>query len=515
MMTRSGMLSTRRGRRLSLLLAGVLLGAVVSLGTVWLTYPLLAQEEAAPHDSAPSDSLAERQVPADRQQIQLSFAPLVREVAPSVVNIYAERTVMARERSPLFNDPFFQRFFGDRFGDPFGGQFGGIGPLREQRQTSLGSGVILRDGGLVVTNHHVIAGAQGVRVVLADRSEYDAEVLVSDEHTDLALLQIQGLDGRRLDPVALADSDTLEAGDLVLALGYPFGVGQTVTSGIVSAQARTGVGISDFSFFIQTDAAINPGNSGGALVAMDGAVVGINTAIFSQDGGSVGIGFAIPANMVRSLLAGWDNGMPLARPWLGAQGQSVTAALADSLGLERPAGVVLSEIVPDGPAHRAGLRRGDVITAVGDQPVEDRDTLDFRIATAMLGETAVLTVQRGAETLSLDLPIEAPPEEPAPDLTLIEGVNPFAGAEVANLSPAFAIRNGLAQGPFEGVIVASVADRSPADRVGVEPGDILVAINGRAIAGVADVVAATAEPAPVWEITLNRGGRTIDATIRG
>jgi len=509
------MLSTRHTRRLSLVLAGVLLGAVAALGTVWLTYPLLAQEEtpATPRETLVSDNAGERQVPADRQQIQISFAPLVREVAPSVVNIYAERTVMARERSPLFNDPFFQRFFGDRFGGQFGGPFGG--QLREQRQTSLGSGVIVREGGLVVTNHHVIAGAEGVRVVLSDRSEYDATVLVSDEHTDLALLQVEGLGDRALDPVALSDSDRLEAGDLVLAIGNPFGVGQTVTSGIVSAEARTGVGISDFSFFIQTDAAINPGNSGGALVAMDGTVVGINTAIFSQDGGSVGIGFAIPANMVRSFLAGWDNGMPLARPWLGAQGQTVTASLADSLGLERPAGVVLTEIVPDGPAHRAGLRRGDVITAVGDQPVEDRDALDFRIATAMLGEAAVLTVRRDAAALSLNLPIEAPPEEPAPDITLIEGVNPFAGAEVANLSPAFAIRNGLAEGPFEGVIVASVLSRSPADRVGVQPGDILVAINGATISSVADVVAATAEAAPAWEITLNRGGRVIDATIRG
>jgi serine protease Do len=263
-----------------------------------------------------------KQVPRDAAEIQLSFAPVVKKAAPAVVNIYA-RQVQKAVGSSLFNDPFFRQFFGDQFGQP-----------RERVRNALGSGVIVRADGLIVTNHHVVADANEIRVVLADRREFPAKLVISDEKTDLAILRIDS-GGASLPVLAFRDSDELEVGDLVLAIGDPFGVGQTVTSGIISALARTQIGISDLGFFIQTDAAINPGNSGGALIGMDGRLVGINTAIFSQSGGSIGIGFAIPSNMVRVIVAAAESGGRIVRPWIGVTGQPVTPDLARGLGLER------------------------------------------------------------------------------------------------------------------------------------------------------------------------------------
>lgn len=339
------------------------------------------------------------QVPTSRAQITLSFAPLVREAAPAVVNITASRMVRTATVPSLFDDPFFRRFFGDSLPRP---------PGRQRSQNSLGSGVIVADDGMVVTNHHVIEGATEIRVALADRREFDADLILSDERTDLAFLQLRDVEGLRLPTLRLGESDDLQVGDLVLAIGNPFGVGQTVTSGIVSAEARTGLGIADFSFFIQTDAAINPGNSGGALVAMDGTLVGINTAIFSRDGGSLGIGFAVPSTMVRALLESIERGQPLARPWLGARGQAVTVDLAEALGLDRPAGVMINSVEPGSPAGRAGLRVGDVVVAVGDARVDDPDSLRFRIATSRIGQDTTLTVRRGERQLVLALPVELP-----------------------------------------------------------------------------------------------------------
>src|SRR5215469_6012681 len=289
--------------------------------------------------------------PTSRDMIRFSFAPVVKKVAPAVVNVYSRRTVQTR--SPFFDDPLVRRFFGNQA--PFG-------LPRERVQQSLGSGVILGADGIVVTNHHVIDGAQQITVVLNDRREFEAKVLLSDEHADLAVLKID-THGERLPVLEVGDSDQLEVGDLVLAIGDPFGVGQTVTSGIISALARTGIG-SDVSSFIQTDAAINPGNSGGPLVDLDGRLVGINTAIFSQSGGSIGIGFAVPTNMVRIVLEAAASGGKVVRPWLGASGQGVTAEIAQSLGLPRPEGVLIKEVTPGSPAADAGLHVGDVVLQV-------------------------------------------------------------------------------------------------------------------------------------------------------
>ncbi|MDO9125294.1 MAG: trypsin-like peptidase domain-containing protein, partial [Parvibaculum sp.] len=267
-----------------------------------------------------------REVPSSRGQVQLSYAPVVKRVAPAVVIVYTKRVVQERAGSPLFNDPFFQQFFGNRFS---------FGVPRERVQQSLGSGVIVDPSGLIVTNYHVIKDGQQFTVALADRREFDAQLVLSDERTDLAVLRIDA-GKQKLPHLTFKNSDSVEVGDLVLAIGNPFGVGQTVTSGIVSALARTHVGVSDYQFFIQTDAAINPGNSGGALVTMDGRLIGINSAIYSQTGGSIGIGFAIPSNMVESVVASARDGGHVKRPWFGAQLQAVDSDLAQSLGLDRP-----------------------------------------------------------------------------------------------------------------------------------------------------------------------------------
>ena len=289
-----------------------------------------------------------REVPDSRAEVMLSFAPVVKKAAPAVVNVLTKKKVtQQRPLSSLLDDPFFRRFFGDGFGDQ---------KRRERDQSSLGSGVIVGAEGLIVTNEHVIKGASEIKVVLADRREFEAEVVLTDERTDLAVLLVDP-GGAELPILEMRDSDDVEVGDLVLAVGNPFGVGQTVTSGIVSALARTQVGITDFSFFIQTDAAINPGNSGGALVTMDGRLIGINTAIYSRSGGSVGIGFAIPANMVRTVVESARSGHALVRAWAGIAGQDLTSELAEGLRLDRPGGVVISDVYEGGPADRACRRR--------------------------------------------------------------------------------------------------------------------------------------------------------------
>src|SRR6202030_258078 len=308
--------------------------------------------------AAPPGALAqERRVPSSPNEVRLSYAPVVQRVAPAVVNVYAAKTVSVR--NPLFDDPIFRRFFG---------MPGGSG---EQVQRSLGFGVLIDASGLVVTNNHVIEGADQVKVSLADKREFEAEIVLKDSRSDLAVLRIKA-EKERFPALEFADSDALEVGDVVLAIGNPFAVGQTVTHGIVSAVARTQVGITDYQFFIQTDAAINPGNSGGALVDLGGRLVGINTAIFSRSGGSQGIGFAIPANMVKVVVASAKSGgSTVKRPWLGARLQAGPPEIAESLGVKRPTGALIASVGAAGPAGRAGLKSSDLIVSIDGQPVED------------------------------------------------------------------------------------------------------------------------------------------------
>ena len=448
----------------------------------------------------------ERVVPESEVQIQYSFAPLVRKVAPAVVNVFTRTLVRSVERSPLFNDPLFRRFFGDDFFGP--------SPPRQRMQSSLGSGVIIRADGLVVTNNHVIAGSDEIIVALADRREFPADIVLADERTDLAVLRIDTA-GEALPALEFMDSDDLEVGDLVLAIGNPFGVGQTVTSGIISALARTQVGITDFQFFIQTDAAINPGNSGGALVTMDGRLAGVNTAIFSRSGGSIGIGFAIPSNMAASVVASATTTGRVQRPWLGAGGQEVDSDLAGSLGLERPGGVLINKIYPGGPAERAGLRVGDVIRRVGGLEVNDPQGLNYRVAIGVIGESAALDVLRRGVLLTLSIDLSVPPEDPPRNVTDVSGPNPIAGARIANLSPALAEELGLDSiAMSRGVIVLGVAPRSNANRIRLRQGDVFVRVNDRNIRTIEDLTVAI-RAAREWNITVRRGNQDINFTVGG
>src|SRR6202795_1145952 len=349
-------------------------------------------------------SAQDRRIPASAAELRLSYAPIVQRVQPAVVNVYAAKVI--QNRNPLLDDPIFRRFFG------------APGQQPEQMQRSLGSGVMVDPSGLVVTNNHVIEGADQVKVSLSDKREFEAEVVLKDSRTDLAVLRLKDTK-EKFPTLDFANSDELLVGDVVLAIGNPFGVGQTVTHGIISALARTQVGITDYQFFIQTDAAINPGNSGGALVDMTGKLAGINTAIFSRSGGSQGIGFAIPANMVRVVVASAKSGSAgVKRPWLGAKLQEVTPEIAESLGLKRPAGALISSVVAGGPAAQAGLKPGDLIVSVDGQAVEDPNAFDYRFATRPLGGTAQVGISRAGRDLVAAVALQTAPEMPRDEITI-------------------------------------------------------------------------------------------------
>ncbi|HWE74414.1 MAG TPA: DegQ family serine endoprotease [Stellaceae bacterium] len=441
-----------------------------------------------------------RTPPTSREMIHLSFAPVVKKVSPAVVNVYSRRTVQTR--SPFLDDPLFRRFFGNQA--PFG-------LPRERVQQSLGSGVILGADGTVVTNHHVIDGAQQITVVLNDRREFEAKVLLSDEHADLAVLKID-THGEHLPVLELGDSDQLEVGDLVLAIGDPFGVGQTVTSGIVSALARTGIG-SDVSSFIQTDAAINPGNSGGALVDLDGKLVGINTAIFSQSGGSIGIGFAIPTTLVRTVLQAATSGAPVRRPWFGATGQAVTAELANALHLPHPGGVLVKEVTTDGPAAKSGIRLGDVITSIGGHNVGDPDDLRYRIAILPMDVATPVQLWRDGQATTATVTLTALPETPSRQTATMADNTPLAGATVANLNPAQADELGLATS-LRGVAVVSTKSGTLADRLGLHPGDIITTVNRGQVASVKELKEAFGAAQGPWTFGIRRGGQLFAVSVR-
>jgi Do/DeqQ family serine protease len=441
----------------------------------------------------------DRRVPASNAELKLSYAPIVQRVQPAVVNVYAAKVV--QDRNPLLDDPIFRRFFGVPGQQP------------EQMQRSLGSGVMVDASGLVVTNNHVIEGADQVKVSLSDKREFEAEIVLKDSRTDLAVLRLKDAH-EKFPTLDLANSDELQVGDVVLAIGNPFGVGQTVTHGIISALARTQVGITDYQFFIQTDAAINPGNSGGALVDMSGKLAGINTAIFSRSGGSQGIGFAIPANMVRVVVASArSGGKAVKRPWLGARLQAVTPEIAETMGLRRPSGALVANVVAGSPAARAGLKLSDLIVAIDGQAVDDPNAFDYRFATRPLGGTADVDVQRGGKPVKLTIPLETAPDVGRNEIALTTR-SPFQGARVANISPAVADEMHL-DADTEGVVVTDIADGSIAANYGFQKGDIIVTVNSQKIAKTSDLEKATRETSRLWRLQILRGGQQINATLGG
>ena len=440
----------------------------------------------------------QRRVPQSREQVNFSFAPLVRQVAPSVVNVYAARRVV--QRSPFEGDPFFERFFGGK--SPFGRP-------QERTQQSLGSGVIVSEDGVVITNNHVINGMEEVKIALNDGSEYECDIVLKDEKSDLAVLKVKE-PGSKFQPITLGNSDNVEVGDLVLAIGNPFGVGQTVTSGIVSAVARSRVGINDFDFFIQTDAAINPGNSGGALIDMQGRLIGINTAIYSRSGGSNGIGFAIPANMAKVVIrSGLSGSASVERPWIGADFQDVTADIAESLGMRRPQGVLVSTVYPDGPAERAGLKPGDVLLGVNNNIITNVDALGYRLDTLGIGNTAEITVISSRKRKTVKIKLEKAPETVPRKQTRLDDKTVLGGATVANLSPAVAQELGMSPNA-NGVVVLDVDRRSRAAANAVRPGDVVRAINGNEVKDVSDLEQMTGKDSRRgWQVQLQRGNRLI------
>ncbi len=468
-------------------LAAVILTLAVALQLSGASNAALAQQKAPP----PS-----------REAAQYSFAPIVRKAAPAVVNVYVRSRVQTFN-SPFADDPWFRRFFGEQFGQP-----------SERVMSSLGSGVIVSAEGLVVTNTHVVKarGETEIRVALSDKSEYDAKVIAQDDKTDIAVLKLENGDGK-FPFLEFEDSDGLEVGDMVLAIGNPFGVGQTVTSGIISALSRSDVGISDAQVFIQTDAAINPGNSGGALVDMNGRLVGINTMIFSKSGGSVGIGFAIPSNLVKIYAESALSGRKVERPWLGAKLDAVTREIAEGLGLARVAGAVVTRVSDKGPASAAGIEPGDVIMRVDGVEVTDARAVFYRLTTKGVGQTVKLSVIRKGKPLDLDIALIAPPAAGKDDIKNLSGQHPLDGARVSNILPALADEMGLDQ--TDGVVVLSIRNGSIAQNLGFRPGDIVVEVAGQKITNVTGLESSLSGRKRLWQVAVMRGGRLLQLQVPG
>ncbi|SPU43348.1 Periplasmic serine endoprotease DegP precursor [Brevundimonas diminuta] len=427
-----------------------------------------------------------RVAPRDAGSLKTSFAPVVREAAPAVVNISARGVQRVR-------DPFFELFGG--------------GP--QSRVTgSIGSGVIVRPDGIVVTNNHVIQNMQEIRVTLNDRREYPAKVLLADERSDIAVLQLENLDGD-LPVLRIDDQEQQQVGDLVLAIGNPFGVGQTVTNGIISALNRTETGISDSGSFIQTDAPINPGNSGGALVDMDGDLIGINTAIFSRTGSSTGVGFAVPATMVKRVVDSAVGGAKsVERAWLGVKGDTVSSDMARSLGLDRPQGLMVTDVYAGSPAARAGIEQGDVITAIDGAEVNDQGGLNFRVGTRSPNDTVAVTVLRDGRARTLNARVSTLPGDADPGQGSVVGQGALAGLQGVALNPALADR--LGGDPFtSGVVVTGLQRNSIPARIGLRPNDLVVQIDGRAVT----TVAALGRAQRGSELTIVRNGRRLTGRL--
>ncbi|MFY2823005.1 trypsin-like peptidase domain-containing protein [Ruegeria sp. MALMAid1280] len=443
--------------------------------------------------------MAQTKVPQSQAEISIGFAPVVKQASPAVVNIYA-KIVRQGRANPFFSDPFFQDFFGRGFGEP-----------RPRVQNSLGSGVILSEDGYVVSNYHVVGTATEIRVVTTDRREFSAQVVLGDKESDIAILRLK--EAEDLPYLQMRDSDHVEVGELALAIGNPFGVGQTVSSGIISGLARTGAATGNArGYFIQTDAAINPGNSGGALIDVNGDLIGINTAILTRSGGSNGIGFAIPANLVAEFLRQAQGGHDsFVSPWAGMAGQHMSADIAESLGLVIPLGVVISDLHPLSPLAEAGLRVGDVVTHVDGDEVNSPAEMKFRMAVAGVGGTSMVTRLRGEERAEVEIALIKAPDTPAAEETTLDDQTVMPGLTVSRVNPAVIARMGLVLSQT-GVVVV---DAGPyGGRSGLRAGDVVNNINGTEIETPRDVVGALTDPGRRINLDILRGGRSISLRFR-
>ena len=436
-----------------------------------------------------TSAAADMRIPANQAEIQIGFTPLVKSTAPAVVNIYARRIVATRQ-TPFQNDPFFRDLFQN------------FGQTRPEVQNSLGSGVILSPDGIIVSNYHVVGGATDIRVALADRREYDARVLLADEESDLAILKLEG--AKDLPFLTLRDSDRVEVGELVLAIGNPFGLGQTVTSGIISGLARSGAATGQArGYFLQTDAAINPGNSGGALIDINGALIGVNTSILTRSGGSLGIGFAIPANLVRQFMAQAAAGnTTFERPWAGMNGQPVDAEIAVALKLDRPGGIVISDLHDVSPFKEAGLLSGDVILAVDGQSVNTPAEMIFRMSVVGIGSMAKVSYLRNEQPAEIMVEMRAAPDLPPRDKIIMGRDSMLPDLAMVNINPAVLAEFSLPLGAF-GVVVETPGPFGA--RVGLAPGDLIQKINDTSITTTKDALNLLKTPTRTVAIEVQRG----------
>ena len=437
------------------------------------------------------------------------FASIIQPALPAVVNISSSKTLRAANstpQGPFLNESFLRRLFGQQFGAQSSSS-------REMRVRSLGSGVVIRNDGYILTNDHVVASATEIKVALSDRREFDAKLVGVDSKTDLAVLKI---DARDLKVLPQGDSSKLRVGDLAFAIGNPFGIGQTVTMGIVSATERGNIDIEKYEDFIQTDAAINPGNSGGALINARGELIGINTQILpSAGGGNQGIGFAIPINMARYVANQILKSGKVTRGSIGVIVQDITPALAQAFKLENVQGALISQVAVNGPAARAGIQRGDVVSAMNGEPIRDMNDLRVRLAMARPGTTAKLKLSRDGKEQELPVEIALLPEPPANPPKPLKNESAISGVQVQDLNSQMLRELGLPP-EIQGVIVANIPDGSPAEAAGLNRGDVIQEVNRNPVANMNDFrkAVAAAESRQLL-LLINRGGTTMFVALGG
>ncbi len=480
------------------LLIGALVGSVV--------------EAQKGHSGGGATIFVARQAPPASKEVSLSvgFAPVLKSVLPAVVNISSTKMVQVRRRSPLFESPFFRRFFDDQFDVP-----------RERREQSLGSGVIISPDGHILTKDHVIRGASEIQVYWSnsDRKPETAKVVGTDSETDIAVLKVAG---SNLPAVVLGNSDAVEVGNFVLAIGNPFGIGQTTTMGIVSAIGRGDLGIESYENFIQTDAAINPGNSGGALINERGELIAINTAIISQgrQGGNEGVGLAIPINMARHVMEQILKNGKVVRGYLGVTVQDVTPQIAQAFGLKTSQGALVADVSPGGPGAKTGLQRGDAILALNGKAIEDSRNLRLQVASAAPGSEIQLTVVRQGKELHLqgvlgEMPSGPTEQQPTPEVQPEQEGDVLQGVVVEDLT-ADVRQQLLLSSQAQGVVVVDIATGSPAAQAGLRRGDVVQSVNHKPVKSVGEfqAIAKLAGTSPAV-LLVNRQGTSFYMVVGG